>query len=1113
MYTIPEKVNRILNIIILSLLLIFVRVWYLAVIQHEEKKLEALKPKQKLVIERVERATIRDRFNIPLATNKIQYHASIRYADICQIPRLKWEKNKEGKQVRVPKRLLFIKELSSLLAKELQMDALQIEDIIHGKASLFPHTPFLIKKNISEQEYYRLKLLEKDWAGIYAEKRSRRFYPNGKTACDVIGYMSAINQKEYYHIAEELKYLKEYLFLRELGEICILPKGFTNPLQVRERLQILQEKAYTINDSIGKTGIEAVYDAELRGYIGEKIYEIDTKGNLLRSLPNSREATPGQRIILTISQELQQFAENLLTIHEKERDLTQEITLQYPWIKGGAIVAIEPNTGELLAFASYPRFDPNDFVSGSPAVLKWLESERLIADIWDGCQDLERERIDPLTQQLYQEKLHLCLDHYLDALLSPNSEIKSCFSRIKNLNIACEFQKISKQLLKLSQQPSYLNLFATLYNIAPHRASRFPLDETPKIQKCFFPQELKQNLDSFLVEIKYNDDKLLLLDLCRLLVNEEAFSSELLQAVGHLKLSDYYILNQFSSQIQRFLLSQAKQWFHELDFPVWRKQNFASFLKQKRQEEKQQKKWTKPYTDYLDLAEKNLFAIFWEKIRFPMFQSFILESIEKTDSHLIPYLERAIEEKKKIVPIQKCADELKKTISLLPSNLQSEFLQTMRCFNELNRPLLGRYRGLRTSLNQQLEKHLAGAFYPATGYGYGKSYAYRQATPLGSVFKLLVAYQALMECLEQGKDLNPLTLIDQIQWHPNPNSNEQILGYTQENQPITRLWKQGRLARSSNPNIGKTDMLRAIESSSNIYFSLLASEHIQDPETLIKTAKNFLFGEKTGIELPGEFAGQLPNDLSCSRTGLYAFAIGQHSLTVTPLQTAVMLSTIANKGIVIQPKIVQLIAGQERLREYGDPFSIQQFPFQENLKLIGIDFPLFTSCLPEEQAPHIWVNSTRVKQKLFLPDPIRNILLEGMYKVVNGEKGNARPTIIRSLNRHPEWKKNYLELQGGQLIGKTGTAEILYKSTIDVETPAFKVDHTWFAGISFLPEQQKSRDKAELVIIVYLPFSKSGGKEAAPIAAEMIKKWREIQEAHDCTQNFTQKASLVKQDP
>lgn len=1096
MYTIPEKVNRIFNIILLALLLILIRVWYLAIIQHEEKKLEALKPKQKLVIERVERATIRDRFNIPLATNKVQYHASIRYADIRQVPRLTWKKNSEGKRVRVYKRRSFITKLSSLLAKELQMDAVYIEDIIHGKASLFPHTPFIIKKNITEKEYYRLKLLEKDWAGIFAEKRFKRFYPHGKTACDVIGYMSSINQKEYYSIAEEIKVLKEYLLLRELGEICILPKGFTNPLQVRERLQILQEKAYTINDLIGKTGIEALYDAELRGYIGEKTYEIDTKGNLLRFLPTSRNATPGQRIMLTISQELQQFAEALLTICEKERDPAQEMQLTQPWIKGGAIVAIEPNTGELLALASYPRFDPNDFVSGSPTVVKWLENEQLIANIWDGYQDLERERIDPSTYQFYQEKLHLSLDQYLDAILAPNSEVKNGFTQIKDLNTACTIQKTSRQLLELSEQQSYFHLLTILYNTHPHKASRFPLSEKSNMQKYSFPQELKQSLNVVLGGIKYNDDKLLLLDLCRLLVNAESFSSELLQATGHLKLSDYYTLNQLSSQIQRFLLSQAKQWFHQLDFQAWREKHFAYFLKQKRQEEKQQKKWAKPYTEYLDLAERQLFAIFWEKTRFLIFQSFILDSIKTTDSDVTPYLERAIQERKKNSTMQKHADEIKKIIYHLPPVLQLDFLKTMRSFNELNRPLLGRYRGLRHNSNQQLEKHLAGAFYPSIGYGYGKSYAYRQATPLGSVFKLLVAYQTLVERFEQGKNLNPLTLTDQIQWHANPNSNEQILGYTQEGQPITRLWKQGRLARSSNPNIGKTDLLRAIESSSNIYFSLLASEHIQDPEILIQTAKNFLFGGKTGVELPGEFPGQLPNDLSFNRTGLYAFAIGQHSLTVTPLQTAVMLSTIANKGRVLKPKIVQLIAGQERLREYSDPFSVQKFSFQEHLKLIGIHFPLFTSCLQEEGKPQIWENSTCIKQQLFLPDPIRNTLLEGMYKVINGEKGSARPNIIRSLNRYPQWKKNYLELQGGQLVGKTGTAEILYKATLDVENAAFKVDHSWFAGISFSPEHQKSRDQAELVVIVYLPFSKSGGKEAAPIAAEMIKKWREIKKKH-----------------
>ena len=44
-----------------------------------------------------------------------------------------------------------------------------IEDTIHGKASLFPHTPFILKEDLSEKEYYRLKLMEKDWVGIRTE--------------------------------------------------------------------------------------------------------------------------------------------------------------------------------------------------------------------------------------------------------------------------------------------------------------------------------------------------------------------------------------------------------------------------------------------------------------------------------------------------------------------------------------------------------------------------------------------------------------------------------------------------------------------------------------------------------------------------------------------------------------------------------------------------------------------------------------------------------------------------------------------------------------------------------------------------------------------------------
>ena len=291
-YRISDKTNRVLNSILLCLLLILIRAWYLATVQHEEHRQHALRPQRRTTIQRVERATIRDRFNIPLALNKIQYNAAVCYADVRQIPSVRWKRDATGKRLRVQERALYIKKLAALLAQELQMDPQKIEDTIHGKASLFPHTPFVIKEDLSETEYYRLKGLERDSAGLCTERTSKRYYPKGKMASDVIGYMGAISSKEYCSIAEELAQLSAYLAEREAGNTPMLPKGFHNPFQVEQRLKQLQEKAYTINDFVGKTGVEATFDSELRGYAGKKTYEIDIKGNVLRELPGGKKQYP-----------------------------------------------------------------------------------------------------------------------------------------------------------------------------------------------------------------------------------------------------------------------------------------------------------------------------------------------------------------------------------------------------------------------------------------------------------------------------------------------------------------------------------------------------------------------------------------------------------------------------------------------------------------------------------------------------------------------------------------------------------------------------------------------------------------------------------------------------
>ncbi len=836
---ISAKTNRVLNIILLSLLLILVRVWYLGVIQHEEHLVLARKPQRRVEIEHVDRATIRDRFNIPLALNKIQYNAAVCYAEIRQIPSVQWKKDEKGKSVRVQARSEYIRKLSEILAHELAMDASRIEDTIHGKASLFPHTPFVIKEDISEEVYYRLRMMLKDWVGIEPQRTTKRFYPQGKTGADIIGYLGAISQKEYWAIAQEMKELQGYIEQREAGDLVPLPKGYKTPLEVRERLKQLQERAYTINDLVGKSGVESMFDEQLRGFYGKKMVEVDVKGNFLRELPGSRKSMSGQRILLTLSSELQEFAESLLIQNEVLRDKHDsegKFKFDHPWIKGGAIVALVPKTGEVVALASYPRIDSNDFIpSHDPdlqkkkrsSVIRYLENEAYVAELWDGKRSLERE-VKTKESGYSEEKLPLTWERYLECILPATGSIKTGLNQVGNLKTAVRLQKEAEDLLLLSGQSSMRTLFDVLYSEQEHvlTGNVNPYEKEAMQLAAHSPH--KKYLDRFLSSIRYNDDKVLLIDLCQLIAKKEDFSDELLAAIGHLDFSSYRTLTQAAVSLQSMLRPHVQELFHNQNFAEWRKTHFKEFLKEKRREEKEKKQYARPYTEYLELLEKQMFKAFWQENRMALVYTFILDKSLPNNSLPEPYvalLTRLKEKCKK--ELAHSLDKLKSSLAPLSSDLALSYLKTMRSFEELSRPLYGKYRSLRHTKGAHIEKHLASAFYPLCGFSYGRSQTYRQSAPQGSVFKLVTAYAALQEryhmLMEQKRSLsqlNPLTLIDDLKGGKKINSNSQILGYTLDGQPLTRLFKGGRLPRSSHSNIGRIDIVGALEQSSNLYFAL-----------------------------------------------------------------------------------------------------------------------------------------------------------------------------------------------------------------------------------------------------------------------------------------------------
>lgn len=1108
---VPRRANHVLHLLLIIFLLILLRVWYLSVIKHDAFQEKARRPQRKTLIESAARGTIRDRFNIPLAINKTQYNAAVCYDRIREIPIFSYERNAKGKKVRVYERRRYVENLAELLGKHLEMDPIEIEDLIHSQASIFPNTPFVIKEGISEKTYCRLRALEKDWVGLEMQRGAKRFYPQGMVGSDIVGYMGAINERQYYAVAEEMQILREFLYKREEGLPAVLPKGFTRAREVNLRYDELKERAYTIHARVGKMGVERVFDEELRGLYGKRQIEIGAKGRLIRNLPGKSESVSGKRILLTISSELQEFAESLLIQSEKDRQGHFPLAgknhdqVAPPWILGGAIVAMIPQTGEVVALASHPRFDPNDFTDQNNVLIhQWLETPRHIANIWDGKAFLIREKHSFGSKQTYEERELLSWDHYLDQVLSLTGTVRKIIKQIGSIGEAVELLHLAHALMKLAQTDELHAVLQVLYPEGKgHTPSHLKLDtEAMQHIQERLNQEvtrlIKKDLDLYLEPIKHNDDKLLFFDLLQLVVNEEAFSDELLEAVGKDSLGLHRRLCQAFATVEEEVKAQVKLVYHERIFPVWRKGNFKAYLKEKREEEKAKKTYEHPYTDYLSQAESKLFQTFWETHKWSFLQTFIFGTLSE-DPNLKPFsFHLALKRQSSELQLLK---RLSERMQKLPLDISLAYLKTMRAYRDLTKSLWGHYYGCPKPRGEQTLQDLACSFYPKNGMGFGKSYAYGRATTLGSLFKPVTGYEALkqeyLQLEERGssvRDLNPLTLYDEINSQIVTDQG-MVLGRTLDGKWITRQYKGGRLPRS-HASLGKVDFLKAMERSSNIYFSLLAGEVIDHPSSLYETTREFGFGSPTGIDLIGEIAGYVPDDIRDNRTGLYSFAIGQHSLVVTPLQTSVMLSALANGGEVLKPQVVNLIAGVSILGDPSHLFATPRYAYQDYLTLAGLHFPFFTETQKIREKPKITPFPKEIRSTLFMPHEVRMKLIESLYQVVWGEKGPGQPYRIRSLLNHPKLIKDYKSLKN-QFIGKTSTAEFVYRPTLDRELPPLICKDIWFGAISFSNVDSQSFDpniaEPELVVIVYLRFG-DYGKEAAPIAAQIIKKWREITE-------------------
>ena len=305
---------------------LFARLWYLQVLESEELQDAAATNILRVVYTEAPRGRIFDAQGRILVDNRV--------VQVVTIDRLEFRAALDESDQRG-----VLLELAEIISRSGRLTKVRHIEERLASLEIGPFDGVPVAFDIDPDLLVYLGERPDLFPGVSVEERIVRSYPYGELAAHLLGYVGPLTQSEYRAQSAQVDATDPYA------------------------------KTYQPGDEIGKSGVERIFENELRGVPGVRVFEVNRLDEIVRVHDDKgRQPIPGNDVHLTIDLDIQSLLERELRrgLDEARMQKPSEEDLDAPDFvaSSGAAVAVDPRDGSILAMASFPTFDPRDFVNG-----------------------------------------------------------------------------------------------------------------------------------------------------------------------------------------------------------------------------------------------------------------------------------------------------------------------------------------------------------------------------------------------------------------------------------------------------------------------------------------------------------------------------------------------------------------------------------------------------------------------------------------------------------------------------------------------------------------------------------------------------------------------------